>query len=354
MPKSGYPKERDNDGENTRFHTEMAAAKQAQDLYETELLQRSDVIAVGTGYRTVKGTNTGEICLKAYVVKKMPVDYLLPGQLLPKTLPLQGKELITVDVEEIGPVTSPPLRRAPGITSILPYFGMSNLDLRVRSRPALGGSSVAHYLFPIGTLTIGVRDGHYPGIQYVLSCNHVLSRLNGAFLGDPILQPAAVDGGIYPRDVIASLSRFVPLDFSGTASNLVDAAIAYSPCAVVLPDVNWLGRPLAVRSRKSVHPGDAVLKVGRTTGLTKGIVAAINTTVKVDYSLLGFENMVAIFKEQVLTTAMCAYGDSGSLLVDEKGNAVGLLFGGSLFYTIFNYIDNVQEALDIIIADETI
>jgi hypothetical protein len=38
---------------------------------------------------------------------------------------------------------------------------------------------------------------------------------------------------------------------------------------------------------------------------------------------------IGVFRHQILTTAMAAAGDSGSLLMDFNLNAVGLLYAGS-------------------------
>ncbi len=54
-----------------------------------------------------------------------------------------------------------------------------------------------------------------------------------------------------------------------------------------------------------------------------------------------------LFKNQILTTNMSAGGDSGSLLVDYGGRAVGLLFAGSWAITVHNHISNVLMALEI-------
>ena len=56
---------------------------------------------------------------------------------------------------------------------------------------------------------------------------------------------------------------------------------------------------------------------------------------------------VARFAEQIITKAMSAGGDSGSLVMDREERAVGLLFAGSAVSTIINPIDLVQSLLKI-------
>ena len=86
--------------------------------------------------------------------------------------------------------------------------------------------------------------------------------------------------------------------------------------------------------------GLRVQKCGRTTGLTKGRIYAVNATVNVSYG-----SRVARFVNQIIITpgSFSAGGDSGSLIVvDSSGSdgrkAVGLLFAGSPSITIANPI----------------
>jgi hypothetical protein len=84
------------------------------------------------------------------------------------------------------------------------------------------------------------------------------------------------------------------------------------------------------------------MKYGRTTGLTKGSVYAVNATINV-----GYGSGVAVFKEQIIITPgkFSAGGDSGSLIVVQRGaNArrpIGLLFAGSSMFTVANPIGAV-------------
>jgi len=97
----------------------------------------------------------------------------------------------------------------------------------------------------------------------------------------------------------------------------------------------------------SIEPGERVRKVGRTTGLTTGVVSCIGT-VRANYRPLGFGETPTLFVNQILAEISCGYGDSGSLLVDSENRAAGLLFGGSRDgKTWFNPFDVVCAMLDI-------
>jgi hypothetical protein len=209
-----------------------------------------------------------------------------------------------------------------------------------------GGESVSHFLAPLGTIAIGVHDQLALGQPAILSCNHVLAALNRGRYGDAVVQPAIDDGGRAPYDECGVLQRYVLVRFGAAGANLVDAAIARLDGYLAAPWINWIGYPTAVRSGNDAMPGDPVAKVGRTTGLTEGRVVAVHSSCWIPYPpILG--GGVALFKEQIITTPMAGFGDSGALLLDGASNAIGLLFGGSPTHTLFNDIVNVQRQLAI-------
>ena len=88
----------------------------------------------------------------------------------------------------------------------------------------------------------------------------------------------------------------------------------------------------------------SVRKSGRSTGLTTGEIVVLDATVNVSYG----EGRTVRFEDQIVTGAMSAPGDSGSLLVaGDALHAVGLLFAGSDDATIFNPIQTVLDLLDV-------
>ncbi|MGH7589322.1 MAG: hypothetical protein ACRELU_12095, partial [Gemmatimonadota bacterium] len=189
---------------------------------------------------------------------------------------------------------------------------------------------------------------------YALSNNHVYADANQASIGDVVLQPGAFDGGSAPDDVIGTLADFVPIVFSTSASNRVDAAIAATTTSQLgnATPSNGYGTPRSATATVGVN--DRVMKYGRTTGQTKGRVLATNTTVNVNYGSPG----VARFVGQIVIGGggFSQGGDSGSLIVLERGSnarrPVGLLFAGSSSSTIANPIDFVLDALNVTIDGE--
>ena len=206
--------------------------------------------------------------------------------------------------------------------------------------------------------TIGCRVIDSAGNIYALSNNHVFAMENFAliYIENKILQPGRYDlpGYVYTQDdVIGNLVAFVPIDFEG-GINYVDAAIA-------LTSVNNLdnatpsdgyGIPQSTTQEAVINL--PVKKYGRTTGLTKGKIYAVNAIVNIYYY---YHENPAIFADQIIITpgTFSDGGDSGSLIViDGKAKTkadnckpVGLLFAGSSLYTIANPIDRVRNAFKI-------
>ena len=87
-----------------------------------------------------------------------------------------------------------------------------------------------------------------------------------------------------------------------------------------------------------------VLKLNEDELLAKstGKIKDASASVKVNY-----DNQTALFRDQILTTNMSQGGDSGSLVLDMKARAVGLLFAGSEQVTILNPINEVLRLLDV-------
>ncbi|MGU3536722.1 hypothetical protein [Methylobacterium sp. A54F] len=236
---------------------------------------------------------------------------------------------------------------------------------RARCRPLRIGSSVGHHLTTAGTLGCFVRcrTGGQVGI---LSNNHVLALANAGACGDIILQPGAADGGHlhHAANHAAQLDRFVPIGFGAGAINLLDCAFAPvldgTACAAGQVSDHG-GRHVCTLTggiEAPLLPGLSVLKVGRTTDCTHGAVIAIdveNVTVQMpdrgSIRLMRFDRQVAIGGRD---GAFSRAGDSGSLILTEDGQAVGLLFAGTSRggpnghgITFANPIQSVLNALDV-------
>ena len=193
-----------------------------------------------------------------------------------------------------------------------------------------------------GTLgSLVLRDG----ALCILSNNHILARSGSAAAGEDTIQPGLIDS-----NCSSSTSNIVG-DFVGDLVPLgsanVDAALSTARANVdASGSILDVGVPCS--STQAATIGLAVMKSGRTTGFTTGNVTSINTSVSIQYQKgcnqgkkfnVGYTN-------QIVTGAMSAGGDSGSLLLSNDGtpNPVGLLFAGSSSATIYNPITSVVSA----------
>ncbi|HUT89101.1 MAG TPA: hypothetical protein VMY37_06380 [Thermoguttaceae bacterium] len=169
---------------------------------------------------------------------------------------------------------------------------------------------------------------------------------NAVERGERMVQPGRIDdpaddGGVATEDnILGKIVGSVPIDFSGEATNYVDAAIAIVPTADYegVGDCRTLGNSTPIDGYGTpewadwehtvcADVGQAVQKYGRSTGLTKGEVSLVNVTVEV-----GYDVGTAVFVGQILIDGrkFLKPGDSGSLVVTDPGKSpVGLLFAGN-------------------------
>jgi hypothetical protein len=316
--------------------------------HREQLLKRLNVVATGIGYKQTGGTKTSTLCIVCSVKKKVKAAQLSAQDLVPAVV---GG--LPTDVVETGVIRA--LQAPTG-----------------RFRPAPGGVSVGHIAITAGTLGCWVTKN---GQKVMLSNNHVLANSNAAEIGDPILQPGPFDGGSSPQDQIANLTQFAPISFEGepsqcsfanavisifnlgckiinsntryqvakvqAADNLVDAAIATPLNAADVKDEILNIGPIQGTAQGQL--GMPLKKSGRTTGLTTGEVQQVDVTASVQYG----GGRIARFTDQLLAGAMSQGGDSGSAVLNDNNQLVGLLFAGSDTTTIINRIEHVFSALGV-------
>lgn len=306
--------------------------------------ERPNVRGIAMGVKWKNGQPTGEPAVLILVTHKIAKEQLGKGEAVPAKL-----DTIPTDVLAIGEIFAGREAADAGVQT-----------LAKRIRPVKGGYSVGHKDITAGTIATCVYDilpggavsppVHGVGIPpryYILSNNHVLANTNAANIGDAILQPGPFDGGVNPTDRIATLTRFVPINFAAGASNLVDAAIAEALFDDLDREIHWSGPARGRRQKAGVTVGMIVKKTGRTTNFTTGRITAINATINVNYG----GGRVGRFVDQIVTTNMSAGGDSGSLVTTLDNVAVGLLYAGSPVAMIANQIENVRALLRVEVAE---
>jgi hypothetical protein len=286
----------------------------------------ANITGIGIGEQVVGGRPTGRVALKVFVREKLPAARLAAAARVPRRV-----DGFPTDVEALGEVA------APGV-----------LD---RRRPRRRGASISHAGVGVaGTPGCLVRRGR--GL-YILGNNHVLALVNRAPLRATIVHPARLDGGVVPRDIVARLARFVPIDFA--AVNQVDAAIARTTLRLL--DRRGLR---AWSRRRPGGPATApalgmrVRKSGRTTRRRRGRIDAVHVTLDVSYAPLGgVARFAHQFRVRGVGATFSEIGDSGSLVLTEAGNRpVGLLFSGSAAgnMAFCNEIARVTSALGVSIV----
>ena len=329
---------------------EFLEMSHTQKTSEEELLLKGNVVGVGLGHKIKAGEDTQKPAIAVLVNQKLAPELVADNDMIPPKI----EDKIT-DVVEVGDIFAGggPLPPEEQDEEAAPEEMVAPLVLRHRIRPAMGGFSVGHYKITAGTIATCCYDlvpfPSMPRRYYILSNNHVLANCNNARIGDPILQPGPYDGGFIPRDVIARLSRFVPIKWKTATSapcNYVDAAIAQGEFYDLNREIYWIGYVKKLYAEAKV--GDILEKTGRTSDFTTGKVKLINATVDVNYG----GGRVARFCRQIITTRMGSPGDSGSLVCDLDERAVGLLFAGSCRITILNNICYVQALLGIRITEK--
>jgi len=313
-----------------------------------QLLNRANVVATGIGYKITAGQKTSKLSIVCSVTRKVAASQLASQDMVPDML-----EGTPTDVVQTGTIRAL----------------QSRTD---KIRPAPGGVSIGHRDITAGTLGCLVKKNDQ---VFILSNNHVLANSNQAMIGDPILQPGPYDGGRYPDDHIANLEEFVPINIIGLpddcpianaiagflnriakllgshvemqainqqpVDNLVDAAIArpLNP-EDVTEEIMEIGR---IQGSTEAQLAMAIKKSGRTTGLTSGVIEQVDVTVNVQYG----EGKIARFTDQLMAGAMSQGGDSGSAVLNDNNQLLGLLFAGSDTTTVINRIQNVFTALGV-------
>lgn len=327
--------------------------------HEAKLMAKPNVVGVATAFKITAGEKTGELGITCLVSKKLPSSQLSKKNRIPEEI--NGA---VTDVIEVGDV------KALGLDDSMADF---DTDRKSRLRPAPMGTSGGHYKITAGT------NGELLRIKGVLNIGtncHVAAMSGDSENAAPYLQPAPYDGGRNPEDIIGYLYKYVPISFIGVpsecpiakmvisvlntlsrvlgrktrlmgvyqnTSNLVDAA-----AVKLIVDDDVQSHILDIGVPEGTKPAKidmVVQKSGRTTEHTlNGLITSIDATINVGYG----GGKVAMFTDQIIVAqpGFSGPGDSGSLILDMDGYAVGKLFAGSDSVTIANHIDNYLKALD--------
>lgn len=284
------------------------------------------VVGSGVASKVVAGVQTDELSMKVYVTKKLPERAIPPERRVPPTLtlPAVAGEIVT-DVEAIGE------QRVELLSN--------------RVRPVAPGYSISLMEGSPGTFGAVVAKRNDPLRPLLLSNSHIIAQYGLAEKGAKIIQPAVGDGGS-EVDAVATLLESVPFNFEPGFNNLCDAAIGtLSDRSDVVALIPLLGQPKEVGPRPAT--GASVQKTGRTTGHTTGTIKDVNYRTLMSYPKAGGGWGTLGFRDQVLCEKYTDGGDSGALVCDSAGRAVGLHWAGSTSTSVFSPLDFAFDALEV-------
>ena len=211
---------------------------------------------------------------------------------------------------------------------------------RDRVRPLIGSVSAGYKTDITGTMS-GIVYDKYTNSPLLMSNNHVFSNRSTestprAFKGDVICQPGPADGP-GETNVIGILERYVPWK-ENSENNLADVALA-TPLVDYIDGILCNGNVIQTNGVAPVTRGERVYKVGRTTGLTEGVIKDIDFTIDVLFSKKEDGSPLYVrFTDQLLIDMKSERGDSGSLILNENNQVVGLLFAGGESWDGKNFV----------------
>jgi endonuclease G len=322
----------------TRTGRERAGTDAQREEYLIQVLRKKaqqylrspNVTSVGVGKRVVNGKPTGEYAIQFTVGRKLGPEALVAEGIppLPSTIKGDDGEDIPVDVIQRSYKASYEIIDQRELLA-QPQAGASSAASKRRSRldTIVPGISVSHVDGTAGTFGAVVFDSS--GTPCILSNWHVLHGPTGE-LGDEIVQPGPHDNGNVNANVMGRLLR----SHLGMAGDCAVCSIFGRQVDGEILELDVVPKRIA-----RVGHGDAVVKSGRTTGVTFGIVTRVGVVVNIDYgpptgvqTIGGFEIGVNPAKPPTEGEVSMG-GDSGSLwLVDTDGAdrdvAVGLHFAG--------------------------
>jgi len=287
----------------------QAAVRQVADEY----LADPNITSVGLGYKVTDGKRTDRLSLQFTVGQKIGLEALetAPTRRIPDRITANG---LTFDTDVVEREFKPhPVVQETSAKSVR----------KRRIDPLRPGVSIGHVRSTAGTLGCIVQE-FGSGEPRLLSNWHVLQGESGE-LGDQIAQPGPYDDNRVPQNVCAVLVR----SFLGLAG---DCAIGRLTARTATEEILDLG--VAVRQIGDPELGDPVVKSGRTTEVTHGLVTRVHTISKIDYGSKGLQQIggfeIGPDEARPAPNAEISMGgDSGCawMAADAEGEATDMMLG---------------------------
>lgn len=287
--------------------------------YVEQLLALEDIHCVAIGYKLTNGIPTDSLSIVVFTTKKKKLSELEDCERIPTFLHDIPTDVI--EAPEFIPYRTNPTQTIPNRERYRPIPG--GVEIYMPSSPFTGS------VCTLGMFAHSLREGDPYDDIYLLSNAHCFYEPDQA-----IFQPASNQAS----DLIAYEVRTIN-------SDLVDGGLAYLMNQDSAdPDlILGIGKPLGIHIADGADLGQAVIKSGRTTGITIGTLTYLHADADDK-------------KDQIIITnrddqTFSDHGDSGSVVLmyegEYKNEVFGLLWGGALIYTILSPIQYVLDELQI-------
>lgn len=266
-----------------------------------ELFKKKGVEAVAIGNKIVNGKDTGEKSISVFVKTKMADISLLKSERIPKT---------------IGGYK----------TDVIDMYGTAEPLHRKKHRPLVAGVSG---MVEGGTACSIGLIAYKNGNPVILTNDHCVSYQGKNNIGKCFLNPSPADGGTLKDSIGKIISAPI---IKKDEINKIDSAII--PIEVDY-DLSVFG--LGDYPKKWVKPkiGMKFKKIGRTTGVTEGVITHIDAIACVNYKgdlgICTFRPCIFALQENY---NIVNGGDSGSCIFNEEG-VIGQTFAATSGLAIF-------------------
>ncbi|WP_112275113.1 chymotrypsin family serine protease [Lentzea terrae] len=300
-------------------------------MVEEDFLARPGVIGVDIGEKYTAGRPTGKAAIVVYVCAKGPLHpQQIPAEVggVPTDVVAESIVLHRARLSQAEPVVAerhPVLR---GGISIGPARSFRVVPPEVEK--------AGEYVIA-GTLGAFVVTKDTARKVLGLTTFHVGCVDDSWSVGDEFVHPSRVDGGYPGADQVAVLDR-------AALAGAVSAAGLRMGARPFRAEVLDIG---AITGAAKATIGSTVRKYGRTTGLTHGVIASTDATLKLDFGDgLGTRTL----RDQIRVQSAERFGDhgdSGAVLVDADNRVVGLYVAGSGSTGFANPVEPVLRQLDV-------
>ena len=288
-------------------------------------LDDPNVTSIGIGFEAVDGSPTGRVALQFTVAKKLTIQELQDSDsaLLPSNVEV-GELVFPTDVVEAE--FAPSVRYESTFSTLTPQQ-VEDPERTRRHDPVIPGISVSNLDTSAGTLGAIVYDATN-GTPYGLSNWHVLHGPDSE-IGITTVQPGSYDDSNVARNTLGTLIR----SHLGVAGDCAFTSVTERNFNATI-----FGLEITPDQIADPELGDKVVKSGRTTGVTDGIVSRVEVLTRIDFGgSVGYQNVNGF--EISPTTAdgiVSQGGDSGSVWLFKNNSGAttsimaGLHFAGTV------------------------